>query len=296
MPIQIPPDLPAYATLKKEKIRMIDNLFMEIENIRPLRIALVNLMPLKIVTETDFARLLSESPLPIEIDLVRMKTHKSKNTPEEHLMRFYKTPDEVKHIHYDGMIVTGAPVELIDFEDVTYWKELTALFDWAKHSVRSTLYICWAAQAALYHFYKIPKYPLPKKQFGVFPHKINKPSLPLFRGFDDDFYIPHSRHTEVRKEDIEKVAGLDILSESDEAGVYIVASHDGRSFFITGHSEYAPERLDIEYKRDLEKKLPIEMPVNYYREDNPKKGICVKWRAHANLLFTNWLHYYAKNI
>jgi len=259
---------------------------------KTIRIALLNLMPLKIETENDFARLFSSSLLPVETVLVRLRTHKSKNTPAEHLDAYYRYFDELRDEHFDGVVITGAPVELLPFEEVTYWRELTEIFDWAAANVKSTLYICWAAQAALYHFHGVPKYPLDKKQFGVFRHTLNNPALPLFKGFDDEFFIPHSRHTEIRRADIERVPELEILSESPDAGVYIVQSADKRAFFLTGHSEYAPQRLDIEYRRDLAKGLPIDVPVNYYFGDNPQNGVCVRWRAHANLLFGNWLRYY----
>ena len=292
MPVNIPHNLPAVEILKKENIFVMDNLRAATQDIRPLKVALLNLMPVKIVTETDFVRLLSNSPLQVEVDLVKMKTHESKHTPEEHLATFYKNFDDIRKENYDGMIITGAPVEMLDFEDVNYWKELTEIFDWAAKHVTSTMYICWAAQAGLYHFHGINKYPLNKKKFGVFKHTLNNPSIPLFRGFDDEFYVPHSRHTEIRREDILKVPALNLLSESPEAGVYLVMSRGGREIFITGHSEYAPETLNNEYIRDLGKGLPIEMPVNYYRNNNPENGICVQWRAHAHLMFKNWLNYY----
>jgi len=292
MPVNIPHNLPAVEILKKENIFVMDNLRAATQDIRPLKVALLNLMPVKIVTETDFVRLLSNSPLQVEVDLVKMKTHESKHTPEEHLATFYKNFDDIRKENYDGMIITGAPVEMLDFEDVNYWKELTEIFDWAAKHVTSTMYICWAAQAGLYHFHGINKYPLNKKKFGVFKHTLNNPSILLFRGFDDEFYVPHSRHTDIRREDILKVPALDLLSESPEAGVYLVMSRGGREIFITGHSEYAPETLNNEYLRDLAKGLPIEIPVNYYRNNNPENGICVQWRAHAHLMFKNWLNYY----
>jgi homoserine O-succinyltransferase len=270
----------------------MDNLRAATQDIRPLKVALLNLMPMKIVTETDFVRLLSNSPLQVEVDLVKMKTHESKHTPVEHLATFYKNFDDIRKANYDGMIITGAPVEMLNFEEVTYWKELTEIFDWASRHVTSTVYICWAAQAGLYHFHGINKFPLDKKKFGVFKHTLTNPGIPLFRGFDDEFYVPHSRHTDIRREDILKAPALSLLSESQEAGVYLVMSHGGREFFITGHSEYAPNTLHNEYMRDLDKGLPIEMPVNYYKDDNPEKGICIRWRAHAHLMFKNWLNYY----
>jgi homoserine O-succinyltransferase len=292
MPLNLPQNLPAVELLKKENIFVMDSLRAETQDIRPLSVCVLNLMPLKITTETDLIRLLSNTPLQIELDFLRIKGHTSKNTPVEHMMTFYKDFDEIKKKNYDGMIITGAPVEQIDFEQVTYWDELTGIFDWARKHVTSTLYICWSSQAALYHFYGIPKYPLKKKQFGVFSHTLRNKTFPLFRGFDDEFYVPHSRHTEIRGEDIEKVPGLTILSQSEASGIYTVMARGGREFFITGHSEYSPETLHNEYIRDRKKGLPIEMPENYYKDDDPDKGIVVRWRAHANQLFTNWLNYF----
>ncbi|MDR1120626.1 MAG: homoserine O-succinyltransferase [Dysgonamonadaceae bacterium] len=292
MPLNLPQNLPAVELLKKENIFVMDLLRAETQDIRPLNVCILNLMPLKITTETDLIRLLSNTPLQIELDFLRIKGHTSKNTPVEHMMTFYKDFDEIGKRNYDGMIITGAPVEQMDFEDVTYWDELTEIFDWARNHVTSTLYICWSAQASLYHFYGIPKYPLAKKQFGVFNHTLLKSTFPLFRGFDDEFYAPHSRHTEIKRQDIEKVPDLTILSESEDSGVYIVVARGGREFFVTGHSEYAPETLHNEYLRDLKKQLPIDQPKNYYKEDDLEKGILVRWRAHANLLFTNWLNYF----
>jgi homoserine O-succinyltransferase len=249
-------------------------------------------MPLKIVTETDLVRVLSNSPLQVELDLISITNHVSKNTAIEHIQKFYIDFEQIKNQKYDGLIVTGAPVEQLEFEDVSYWKEMTEILDWAKTHVTSSLFICWSAQAALYHYYGIPKYPLEKKKFGAFEHKVNDPFNPLFRGSDDLFFAPHSRHTEVKREDIEKVAEVSILSESDEAGVYAAFARNGREIFITGHSEYAPETLDKEYKRDLAKNLPIEIPRNYYPNNNTGNTPVVRWRSHANLLFSNWLNYY----
>ena len=262
------------------------------QDIRPLRIVILNLMPLKITTETDLIRLLSNTPLQIEVDFLKISGHISKNTPVEHMMTFYKDFSTLRNENYDGMIITGAPVEQMPFEEVDYWKEVSEIFDWARTHVTSTLYICWAAQAGLYHFYGVPKYPLPQKMFGIFKHKVYDHQNPIFRGFDDEFYVPQSRHTEVRKSDIEKVPELTLLSESEESGVYMVMARGGREFFITGHSEYSPYTLDTEYRRDLDKGLPIEMPLNYYRNNDPKKGPLVRWRGHANLLFSNWLNYF----
>ena len=292
MPLRLPDRLPAIDLLKKENIFVMDTTRAKGQDIRPLRIAILNLMPIKITTETDFIRILSNSPLQVEIEFMKIKSHTSKNTPIEHMMMFYRDFEEMRKEKYDGLIVTGAPLEQIDYNDVKYWEELSEVFDWAYHNVQSTCYICWAAQAALYHFYGIPKYPLEKKMFGVFKHRLIHPELPIFRGFDSEFYVPHSRHSEIRRSDIEKVSELHILSESEESGVHIVSARDGREFFITGHSEYAPLTLDGEYKRDMSKGLPIEIPQNYYEEDDPSKKPIVRWRAHANLLFTKWLNYY----
>jgi homoserine O-succinyltransferase len=249
-------------------------------------------MPIKITTETDLVRLLSNTPLQVEMTFMKLKSHTSKNTPIEHMQAFYHDFDVLKNQKFDGMIITGAPVEQMPFEDVNYWEEISEVFNWAHTHVTSTLYICWAAQAGLYHFYGVPKYPLDKKMFGVFKHEIKVQGLPIFRGFDDEFFVPHSRHTEIRREDILKVKDLTLLAESEDAGVYMVMARNGREFFITGHSEYAPNTLDGEYKRDLSKNLPIEMPRNYYRNDNPDDGVLVRWRGHANLMFSNWLNYY----
>jgi homoserine O-succinyltransferase len=292
MPLTLQKHLPAIELLKKENIFVMDSLRASEQDIRPLRVIVLNLMPLKITTETDLIRLLSNSPLQVELDFMKIKGHTSKNTPIEHLEQFYKDFDTIGNDCYDGMIVTGAPVELFDFEEVSYWNEISEIFDWASVHVTSTLYICWAAQAGLYHFYKIPKYELPAKQFGVFKHTLNDPLLPIFRGFDDEFFVPHSRHTEIRREDILKVPDIKLLSESEDAGVYMVMARGGREFFITGHSEYSPYTLDEEYKRDLSKGLPISLPENYYKDNNPALRPLVHWRAHANLLFTNWLNYY----
>ncbi len=292
MPVNIPKGLPAIDTLKKENIFVMDNERASNQDIRPLKIAIVNLMPLKITTETDLIRLLSNSPLQIEIDFIKLKSHTSKNTPIKHMQMFYKTFDSIRSEKYDGMIITGAPVEKMDFREVNYWSEITEIFDWARHNVTSTLYICWAAQAGLYHYYGVPKYDLPEKKFGVFKHVVLDKKNPIFRGFDDEFFVPHSRHTEVHRADIDKKRGLKVISESEEAGVYMVMGRGGRELFITGHSEYSPLTLDTEYRRDLDKGLPIKMPVNYYRDNDPDKGPVVRWKSHANLLFTNWLNYF----
>ena len=292
MPLTLPDRLPAIDLLKQENIFVMDTTRATSQDIRPLRIAILNLMPLKITTETDLVRLLSNSPLQIELSFMKVKSHTSKNTPVEHMQAFYTDFEEMRHHNYDGFIITGAPVEHMNFEEVGYWEEMTEIFDWARHHVTSTLYICWAAQAGLYHYYGIPKYPLDKKMFGIFKHRVSNPELPIFRGFDDEFNIPHSRHTEVRREDIERNPELDILAESDESGVYMVMARGGREIFLTGHSEYSPLTLDTEYKRDLAKGLPIEMPQHYYRNDDPSLPPLVTWRGHANLLFNNWLNYY----
>lgn len=294
MPLNLPDKLPAIELLKQENIFVIDNSRASSQDIRPLKIVVLNLMPLKITTETDLIRLLSNSPLQIEVSLMKLKSHTSKNTPVEHMKAFYRDFELMRNEKFDGMIITGAPVEHLDFEDVNYWDEVTEIFEWTRTHVTSTFYICWAAQAGLYYHYGIPKYPLDKKMFGIFEHHICKgfEQLPIFRGFDDVFYVPHSRHTEVRREDIEKCKDLQIISESLESGVHIVMARGGREFFVTGHSEYSPYTLDTEYRRDLGKGLPIEMPRNYYRDNNPEKGPLVRWRSVANLLFSNWMNYY----
>jgi homoserine O-succinyltransferase len=278
--------------LKQENIFVMDATRAASQDVSPLRIAVLNLMPIKVTTETDLVRLLSNSPLQIELSFMKVKNHISKNTPMEHMQAFYTNFEEMRHNRYDGFIITGAPVEHLDFEQVGYWEEMKEIFEWARHNVTSTLYICWAAQAGLYHHYGIPKYPLEKKMFGIFKHRVYKSELPLFRGFDDEFAIPHSRHTEVRREDMERCPELDILAESEESGVSVVMARGGNEIFLTGHSEYSPLTLDTEYKRDLGKGLPIEIPKHYYRNDDPSQPPLVTWRGHANLLFNNWLNYY----
>ncbi len=294
MPLKLPDKLPAIDLLKKENIFVIDTSRADTQDIRPLKIAVLNLMPIKITTETDLIRLISNSPLQIEVNFMKLKSHTSKNTPIEHMMAFYRDFSDMRNEKFDGMIVTGAPVEHLAFEEVNYWDELKEIFEWIKTHVTSTLFICWAAQAGLYHYYGIPKYPLEKKMFGIFEHYIceGMQQLPIFRGFDDLFFVPHSRHTEVRREDIEKNRALQIISESNVSGVHIVMARGGREFFITGHSEYSPYTLDTEYRRDLGKGLSIDMPENYYRNDDPAQGPLVRWRSTANLLFSNWLNYY----
>ncbi len=292
MPVRVPVSLPAVETLRSENIFVIDEQRASSQDIRPLRIAILNLMPLKIMTETDLLRLISNTPLQIELDFIDTESHVSKNTPREHIETFYKKFDEVKHNNYDGLIITGAPVEKVDFEEVDYWEELTEIFDWAKTHVTSTLYICWAALAGLYYHHGVPKYVLDKKISGVFKHRIDDELNPIFRGFDDEFYVPHSRYSEVRREDIEKVPELKIIAESDESGIYMVMARGGREFFITGHSEYSPGTLDFEYHRDLEKGINPAIPSNYYLNDDPSQQPIVRWRSHANLLFSNWLNYF----
>ena len=292
MPVKIPDNLPAIELLKKENIFVMGSLRANTQDIRAMRILILNLMPLKITTETDFVRLLSNTPLQVEIEFLRLESHTSKNTPEEHLALFYKSFDEIKNQHYDGMIITGAPVEMLPFEEVNYWGEIQNIFNWARTHVTSTLYICWASQAALYHFYNVPKQPLAQKLFGVFRHHALDKRNPLFRGFDDEFYIPHSRHTTISMADILNKPELEILAQSDEAGLAIVASRGGREIYLTGHSEYSPLTLHEEYTRDLEKGLPIAAPCNYYRQDDPANPPIVRWSSHANLLFTNWLNYF----
>lgn len=292
MPIKIPDNLPATEVLNNENIFVMTEKRAIHQDIRPLKIAILNLMPTKITTETQLLRLLGNSPLQVEIELLHTKTYKSKNTSEEHLLTFYKTFEDIEDQKFDGMIITGAPVETLNFEEVDYWEELTQIMNWSVHNVTSTLHICWGAQAGLYHHFNIPKYPLSKKMFGVFSHTICKKNVKLLRGFDDEFFAPHSRYTEIRSEDIDKVSHLDILSVSEVAGLYIVATKDGRQIFVTGHSEYDAETLKQEYERDITKGLNIAVPENYFPNDNPSNQPVVKWRSHANLLFSNWLNYY----
>ncbi len=292
MPIRIPDNLPAGEILNSENIFVMFEDRAYHQDIRPLKIAILNIMPTKITTETQLLRLLGNTPLQIEPVLLYPASYMPKNTPEEHLAAFYKTFDEVCEEHFDGLIITGAPVEQMPFEEVEYWEELTKIMDWSSTNVYSTLHICWGAQAGLYYHYGIEKFDIPKKMFGIFPHTKNKEYVKLLRGFDDVFYVPHSRHTEVRREDIEKIEELEILSESEESGVYLVASKDGRHIFATGHSEYDALTLKAEYQRDVDKGLDIEVPKNYFPDDDPKREPIVKWRGHGNLLFLNWLNYY----
>lgn len=292
MPVRIPSTLPAVEELKKENIFVIEEQRASSQDIRPLRIAVLNLMPLKLMTETDLLRLISNTPLQIELDLVLPEGHEWTNTPREHLEEFYKSFNDIKKNNYDGFIVTGAPVEMQDFETVDYWPQLQEIFDWSRTHVTSTIHICWAALAGLYHHYGIRKHVLAEKLSGVFEHRVLEKSNPLFRGFDDVFYVPHSRHSEVRKEDILKVPDLSIVSESAESGVYIIMARNGREIYITGHSEYSPLTLDYEYHRDLSRGMNPHVPTNYYIDDDPAKGPLVRWRSHANLLFSNWLNYF----
>ncbi|MCD8266070.1 MAG: homoserine O-succinyltransferase [Prevotellaceae bacterium] len=292
MPLKLPDKLPAIELLKEENIFVMDSSRARMQDIRPLRIVVLNLMPLKITTETDLVRLLSNTPLQLEIEFMKVKAHTSKNTPIEHMRAFYRDFQLMRDDKFDGMIITGAPVEHLDFEEVTYWDEMTEIFDWSRTHVTSTMYICWAAQAGLYHHYGIPKYPLPEKMFGIFPQKPLTPSLPIFRGFDDVFFMPHSRHTEIRRDDILARPELTLIAESEVSGVSMVMARGGREIYITGHSEYSPLTLDTEYKRDLAKHLPIKKPLNYYIDDDPRKGPLVSWRTHGNMLFLNWLNYY----
>ncbi len=292
MPVIIPKTLPARATLEGENIFVMDDDRASHQDIRPLRLAILNLMPTKISTETQLLRMLGNSPIQVEISLLNTISHDSKNTPAEHLLEHYVAPRAVFSQKFDGLIITGAPVELLPFEEVDYWGELKEVLDWSEENVHSTFHICWAAQAGLYHRYGIPKYKLNAKMFGVFAHHTALPNEPLLRGFDDHFYAPHSRHTEIRRSDIEQVAQVDILAESPEAGVYIVASKNRRQFYVTGHSEYDPLTLKAEYDRDVSKGLNLAPPRNYYPNDDPSQPPFVLWRSHAHLFYANWLNYY----
>lgn len=292
MPIRIPNELPAVRTLSEENIFVMPETRASAQDIRPLKILLLNLMPTKIDTETQISRLLSNTPLQVELELLHTKTYESKNTPPQHLISFYKTFDDVRERKFDGMIITGAPVEQLPYEQVEYWDELCAIMDWSLHHVHSTFHICWGAQAALYHHYRIPKYPLDQKLFGVFEHTVEYRGCTLLRGFDDTFMAPHSRHTEVRRADIERVPGLKILASSPKAGVYAVKSEGGRQIFVMGHSEYDARTLEREYLRDKNAGLPIAVPENYYPNDDDTQPPRVTWRSHASLLFSNWLNYF----
>ncbi len=292
MPIKIPNELPAVKVLNSENIFVMTETRAITQDIRPLKLLILNLMPLKIDTETQLSRMLGNTPLQIEIELLKTSSYESKNTSAEHLLSFYKTFDEVCDRKFDGLIITGAPVEQMEFEEVEYWDELCQIMEWSKKNVTSTFHICWGAQAGLYYHYGIKKYPLEKKLFGVYPHTVEYKNSILMRGFDDTFYVPHSRHTTIKREDIEKVPELKILSTSPQAGVYAVSSKNGRQIFITGHSEYDPGTLRKEYLRDKNLGLPIEIPENYFPDDDDTKEPVSTWRAHANLLYTNWLNYF----
>lgn len=292
MPIQIPNDLPAAGVLQQENIFVMKEDRATTQDIRPLEIVLLNLMPTKVATETQFSRLLGNTPLQVRLELMHMTTHTAKNVSQDHLLNFYKSFDELKHRKFDGMVITGAPVEHLDFEDVDYWQELCQIMEWSKTNVHSTIHICWGAQAGLYYHYGIPKHELSEKLFGVFRHSADYKRSILMRGFDDVFWAPHSRHTTVLREDIEAVPALKILASSDEAGVYAVMSKQGKQIFVTGHSEYDPDTLQNEYLRDKNLGLPIKVPVNYYPNDDDTKEPIVRWRSHGNLLFSNWLNYF----
>ena len=292
MPIQIPNDLPATGILQQENIFVMTENRAVTQDIRPLEIVVVNLMPTKVATETQLSRLLGNTPLQVRLELVHTKSHISKNVAQDHLINFYKSFDEIKHRKFDGMVITGAPVELMPFEEVDYWQELCQIMEWSKTNVHSTFHICWGAQAGLYYHYGIEKHQMDQKLFGVFPHKADYKRSILLRGFDDTFWVPHSRHTTVLREDIEKVPGLKIVASSEQAGVYAVMSKEGRQIFVTGHSEYDPETLKTEYLRDKNNGLPIAVPENYFPDDDDQAEPLVRWRGHANLLFSNWLNYF----
>ena len=292
MPLRLPDKLPAIELLKRENIFVMNDSRAHMQDIRPLKIVILNLMPLKITTETDLIRLLSNTPLQLEISFMKLKSHTPKNTPIEHMMMFYRDFEQMRHEKFDGMIITGAPVEQLDFEKVTYWSEMTDIFSWARTHVTSTLYICWAAQAGLYYHYGVPKYPLPKKMFGVFTQHPLEPQLPIFRGFDDWFQMPHSRHTEIHREDVLAKPELTLIAESEECGVSMVMARGGREFYVTGHLEYAPRTLDAEYRRDKDIRDDVDLPKHYYLHNNPDCEPMVTWRAHANLLYSNWINYY----
>jgi homoserine O-succinyltransferase len=296
MPVKVPNTLPARAVLESENVFVMGEERAAHQDIRPLQVAILNLMPTKIATETQILRLLGNSPLQVDVTLLHTATHEARNTDAEHLVNHYGVFDEICEQKFDGLIITGAPVEKLEFEEVDYWPELVRIMDWAETNVESTFYICWGAQAGLYHRYGIPKYPLPAKMFGVFEHKTLLPTEKLLRGFDDTFLAPHSRHTEIRRADLEGVPNLQIMAESDKAGVYMVGTKDGRHIFITGHSEYDPLTLKGEYERDVNKGLPINIPDNYFPDNDPSRLPRVLWRGHANLLYANWLNYYVYQV
>lgn len=292
MPLRLPDQLPAIDILKRENIFVMDDTRAHSQDIRPLRIVILNLMPIKITTETDLIRLLSNTPLQIEVCFMKLSSHTPSHTPIEHMMMFYRDFETLRKEKFDGMIITGAPVENLEFEKVKYWPELIEIFSWARTHVTSTLFICWAAQAGLYFHYGVPKYPLPKKMFGIYQQNILNPLLPIFRGFDDKFMMPQSRHTENRRADVEACPALSLIAESAQSGVSIIMARGGREFFITGHLEYAPNTLDNEYKRDRNIRSDVDVPFNYYQDNDPSKGPLVTWRAHANLFYSNWINYY----
>ena len=292
MPIKIPNELPATKTLSEENIFVMTETRASTQDIRPLQILVLNLMPTKIDTETQLSRLLGNTPLQVELTLMNTSTHRSKNTSQEHLLAFYKPFSEIKDKKFDGMIITGAPVEHLEFEEVEYWQELCEIMEWSKTNVHSTFHICWGAQAGLYYHFGIQKHPLEKKMFGIFPHTADYKQSILLRGFDDVFMVPHSRHTTVLREDIEKVPEIKILASSETAGIYAMSTQNGRQIFITGHSEYDQYTLNNEYVRDVKAGKPIEIPVNYFPNDDPSQPPMVTWRSHANLLYTNWLNYF----
>ena len=291
MPLNLPDKLPAIELLKEENIFVIDNSRASSQDIRPLKIVVLNLMPIKITTETDLVRLLSNTPLQVEMTFMKLKSHTSKNTPIEHMQAFYHDFDVLKNQKFDGMIITGAPVEQMPFEDVNYWEEISEVFNWAHTHVTSTLYICWAAQAGLYHFYGVPKYPLDKKMFGVFKHHVDRPESLILKGFGDVFHCPHSRHTEIRREDVENCKDLMVIAESYEAGIHLISDKAERNFFLTGHWEYDRETLSGEYFRDKDKGLDIQFPENYFPENDTTNEPLYNWGCSANLLYANWLNY-----
>jgi homoserine O-succinyltransferase len=296
MPVKIPATLPARATLEGENVFVMGEERAAHQDIRPMRVALLNLMPTKIATETQILRLIGNSALQVDVTLLRTTSHEARNASADHLLQHYRSFEEVRSERFDGLIVTGAPIEHLEFEAVDYWPELTNILDWASSNVVSTFHICWGAQAALYHYYGVRKFPLPRKLFGVYEHRTMAPKERLLRGFDDRFYAPHSRHTEIRRADLERVPGLRILAESDDAGVYLASTSDGRRVFVTGHSEYDPLTLKTEYQRDLQKGLPIAVPQNYFPADDSTQPPQVRWRGHASLLYANWLNYYVYQV
>jgi len=296
MPVKIPATLPARATLEGENVFVMGEERAAHQDIRPMRVALLNLMPTKVATETQILRLIGNSALQVDVTLLRTTSHEARNASADHLLQHYRSFDEVRSERFDGLIVTGAPIEHLEFEAVDYWPELTNILDWASSNVVSTFHICWGAQAALYHYYGVRKFPLPRKLFGIYEHRNMAPKERLLRGFDDRFYAPHSRHTEIRRADLERVPGLRILAESDDAGVYLASTSDGRRVFVTGHSEYDPLTLKTEYERDLQKGLPISVPKNYFPADDSTQPPQVRWRGHASLLYANWLNYYVYQV